>query len=148
MTDSVDDTRSPLEIAQAKRAERKAAMKRAEDFAKAADLEAISDLEEQYGDSSVAVIHVPFTPGLVTACAVRCPTPVELKRYRSRITPKDQKHVPDYTTAAEELAETCLVYPEREAFAKVCEARPGLKVQLGVLASDLGVGKAEREGKG
>jgi hypothetical protein len=140
---------SPLEQAQAKRAARKAAASADEDLARALDTEAIDSLEVQYGDSNVGVIQLPYTPGLPTCAAVRCPKPAEVKRFRDGVTPKHEKDRPDTAAAAELLAAISRVYPaDKEVYAKLCAARPGLAVQLGAKAMSLAIGKDESEGKG
>lgn len=140
--------RSPLEIAEERRAARKAEARRAYEEQRAKDLDAITELEIEHGDSNVGVINVPFSDGLPTCAAVRCPKPAELKRFRSRVTPKHEKDHPDAAVAAEELAATCRVFPDETAFARLCAARPGLAAQLGAKAVDLATGKSESEGKG
>lgn len=142
------DTRTPVEIAEAKRAERKAAANPARDAQRVVDLNAVNDLEIEHGDSNVGVINVPYSDGLPTCAAVRAPKPAELKRFRVRVTPKHEKDRPDTAAASEELAATCVIYPDAETYARLCIARPGLAVQLGSKAVDLATGKAEAEGKG
>jgi hypothetical protein len=138
-----------LEEIEAKRAARKASLDTAAEDAKASDLEAIDELEQEHGDSNVKVIHVPYTAGLPTCVAVRTPKPAEAKRYRARVkTQPGSKHAPDYVVAAEELAETCLVYPTKELYERLVEARPGLATQVGLKALELSTGVEEAEGKG
>lgn len=150
-TDMAEDTepkeRSPLELAEERRATRKAEARKAQDAQRAQDIEAIDALEVEHGDSNVGVIHVPFSAGLPTCAAVRCPKPAELKRFRHRVTPKHEKDHPDSAAAAEELAAVCRVYPDESTYARLCAARPGLATQLGAKAVDLATGKAEAEGK-
>jgi hypothetical protein len=145
---SDDSELTPLEQAQAKRAARKAAAGAAEDLARAVDIEAIDALEIEHGDSNVSVVHVPYTPDLPTCAAVRCPKPAEVKRYQARLKPKHEKDHPDPVVAAEELAAICRIYPaDKETYAALCAARPGLVVQLGVEALRLAMGKSDAEGK-
>jgi hypothetical protein len=139
---------SPLEQVKARRAARKAAVSVEEDAARAADLDAIDALEVEHGDSNVSVVHVPYVHGMPTCAAVRCPKPAEVKRYQSRCKPKHEKDHPDTVAAAEELAAICRIFPaDKEAYAALCAARPGLVVQLGVAAIRLGQGKSDDEGK-
>lgn len=139
---------SRLDAIEAKRNARKAETDAAADDQRATDLEAIDALETEHGDSNVAVLRVPFTAGLPTLVAVRCPAPVELKRFRALVKPpKDGKPV-DYVPPTEQLASTCLVYPDKETFAKLCEARPGLHMQLGTSALKLGTAEEDAQGKG
>lgn len=134
-----------LEEIEARRAQRKAKLAEDERAQRALDLEAIDALEVEHGDSSVAVVEMPYTSGLPTCAAVRCPKPAEIKRYQARL--REQK--PDPAKAAEELGAVCQVYPpageDRDA---LHAARPGLLVQLGTEAVKLSIGRAESEGKG
>lgn len=139
--------KSPLEQAEERRAARKAEGRKAFEAQRVTDLEAIDALEVEHGDSSVAVMNVPFTAGSPTCVACRCPRPAELKRFRSRVTPKHEKDHPDTAAAAEELAATCRVYPEKDVYEKLCTARPGLAAQLGGEAIKLATGRNEAEGK-
>lgn len=139
--------RSALEVAEERRAARKAEARKAYEAQRVVDLDAIDALEIEHGDSNVGVINVPHTDGMPTCVAVRCPKPAELKRFRSRIKPKHEKDHPDNEAAAEELAKTCRVYPGPDAFEALCVARPGLAVQLGSKAIALSTGNAEAEGK-
>lgn len=138
---------SPLARIEAKRAARKAAIQEKCDAQKALDLEAVNDLEEAHGDSNIVVIDVPFTEGLPTLVAGRCPTKLELKRYRARVQPRKDGKPVDAVGAAEEIASVCQVYPEKDTYALVLDARPGLHVQLGLAVLRLATGKAEEEGK-
>jgi hypothetical protein len=112
------------------------------------DLLAIEELEIELGEGSVAIVEIPeFTPGCVTLVAARSPNSAEVKRYRYVASDKPGKRnevIPgDAVGAAEQLAETCLKYPDAEAFEKVCAERPGLKAQLGTFAVQLVLGKAK-----
>jgi len=148
MTDSKETELTPLQQAEAKRAARKAKAAEAEDTQKAIDIEAIDALEEQLGDASTKAIHVGFTPGMVTAVLVRCPTRPEVKRYRDRIKPDKKGRPGDGAAANEELGAACRVYPaDDDAFEALCEARPGLLAQCGSVAAALATGAEEAEGK-
>jgi hypothetical protein len=140
--------RSALEIAEERRAARKAEARKAFEAQRVLDLDAIDALEIEHGDSSVGVINVPYADGLPTCAAVRCPKPAEMKRYRARIKPKHEKDQPDTVAAAEEIAATCLIYPDKDVFASLCLARPGLGAQLGAKAVGLALGSDDAEGKG
>jgi hypothetical protein len=144
-----------LQQIEAKRAARRAASEHAAEEQRATDLEAIDVIEQTLGDSNVSTISIPYAEGLPCVAAVRCPKPIEMKRYRDQTKvklhqPGQRKppESPDLVAAAELLAETCVVYPPREVFAQMCESRPGLQAQAGVLAAELALGKAEEEGKG
>jgi hypothetical protein len=51
-------------------------------------------------------------------------------------------------TALKALVAVCLVYPDKDAFAAMVEARPMLDLDLGNAALGLANGKAADEGKG
>jgi len=137
-----------IEDIEARRAERKAALKAQELEQVAIDLEAIDVLEVEHGDSNVSVVGVPFTPGLVARVAVRTPTTHETKRYQDRIRPRgSEAKVGDSIAATSEIGKACVIYPKGDAFAALIDARPGLPTQLGMAALELGRGKAESEGK-
>jgi hypothetical protein len=145
----VSDRLAEIEAARAKR---RADSDRARDEQKATDLEAISELEIEHGDTNISTLECPYTPGLPVMLAVRTPKPAEMKRYRDGCKP-DKNGRSDALGPAILLAEICRVYPPRDEdgtalYARVCEARPGVNVQLGVLAVKLAAGKAEDEGKG
>lgn len=137
-----------IEEIEARRAERKARNAAEERTQYAADLEALDALEVEHGDTNVASVRVPFSPGLPTLVVVRCPHPPEVKRYRARVTPSRDGEKPDYVGPAEELAAVCLRYPDRETYERMCLARPGIGPQVGLEALKLASGKAESEGKG
>ncbi len=148
------DPQSRIQAIEAKRAARRAASDTASEEQRANDLEAIDVLEGQLGDSNVSTITVPYSDGLPVVAAVRCPKPAEMKRYRDRTkvqlaNPGQRKPpaAPDLVAAAEELALVCLIYPSREAFEAMCEARPGLCAQAGVMAAELALGKQDEESK-
>lgn len=144
----------PLKAVEAKREARKAQARKAYEARLAVDLDAIDELEIQLGDSNVAVVRLSglVSDDLPAAVACRCPKPVDIKRFRDEVTPtKDHRNreVPaDREAACERLARVCLVYPDKDTFARLCEARPGIAVQLGGEAVKLAVGVEESEGKG
>jgi hypothetical protein len=111
------------------------------------DLEAIDALEIQLGDSNVATVKVAYTPGMPVVMAVRCPTPVEIKRFRDTVKPRKDGKIGDAVAAAEALADVCRVYPSDELYAAVCEARAGAKVAMGSAAVNLASGAATDAGK-
>ncbi len=147
MSTPEENPRSPLELAEERRATRKAEARKAYEEQRAKDLDAITDLEIEHGDSNVGVLNVGFLEGLPTCAAVRCPSKIELKRFRQTVTPKHEKDHPDANEAAEVLAKTCLVFPDKDTFERLCTARPGLAAQLGGKAVSLATGKSEAEGK-
>lgn len=134
--------------AEARRAARKAELEAQRKAQHEIDIEALDALEVEHGDSSVEAINVPFTPGLPTMVIVRAPKQVELKRYRDMVKPRKNGEQGDSVAAAEALASLCLLYPDRETFAKICDARPGVHAQSGATAIQLAVGKSSEEAKG
>lgn len=141
MTDVLD----PVQAIEARRAARKAELAKQRQVQLAIDLEAIDAIEVELGDSAVAILDVPYSPGLPAVLAVRCPRSSELKRYQHRLRGKD----PDTAAAAEEIGAVCIVYPPAgELRTALLESRPGLTVQAGTSALGLATGKARDEGKG
>jgi hypothetical protein len=114
---------------------------------RAVDLEAFLAARDEYGVSNVARMFVGYTPGLPTFALAKTPTPVVIKRYRDSVRSKDGKAV-DASAAAEAVCTVTLIYPDPEIFAKMCEARPGLKSQLGVEALGLAAASETASGKG
>jgi hypothetical protein len=138
-----------LAAAEEKRAERKKALEAPYAEQRLVDVEALDSLEIEHGDSNVTHVDVPFTPGLPTLVAGKCPTPDLVKRYQARITPKkDGSAHMSPADAASEIGAACRAYPDAETFAKIVEARPGIVVQLGVECLKLAAGRASSEGKG
>jgi hypothetical protein len=136
-----------LEEIEARRDKRKAELAELRDMQRAIDLEALDALEVEHGDSNVAYLEVSFTPGLPLLVAARCPKPAEIKRYQERLKPKANGKTGDPIAAAEEIAACCRVYPNAEVYKDLLEARPGVNVQVGLLALELATGKAHEEGK-
>lgn len=147
------ENENPLQRAERRRAERAAAAQAASDEQKAIDLEAIMALEDELGASNVTTVEIGHTPGLPVLLAVRCPAPIEVKRYQDRIKPKAKrdgsKEAADPTEATIEVGHVCLVYPEAgDLRTRTLESRPGVIVQLGTEALKLALGVADSEGKG
>jgi len=136
---------SSLEEIEARRAARKEVLAKQREEQRAVDLEAIDALEVQFGDSNIRYVDVPFMPGLPTLAAVRCPKPIEIKRYRATVAPD---HKAFAAKAAEDLGAICLVYPVGDLRDQLLEARPGLLVGLGMESLGMSTGKAQDEGKG
>lgn len=137
---------STVEEIEKRRAERKEALEKQRAEQRAIDLEALDGFESTLGDSNVAYLDVPFTPGLPTLAIVRCPKSIEIKRYRATVAPD---HKAFAAKAAEDLGAICLVYPEKgDLRDTLLESRPGLLVGLGMTALGLSTGKAQDEGKG
>ena len=138
-----------LEEIQARREARRVATKAARDNRMAIDLEAITELEDEHGESNIATIEVPYvSDDLPVLAAVRTPKPAEIKRYQAMVRPRNvDGKMGDSTVAAETLAAVCVVYPAVEQRDALFESRPGLKVQLGLEAINLSRGQAIAEGK-
>lgn len=136
-----------LEAIEARRAERKEALEKQRLAQLAVDLVALERLEEEHGDSNVARIDVPYTPGAVTFVVVKTPSSAYYKRWKSRVKPDAKGRPGDAVAAAEELASVCRVYPDETQYEALCEARPGLHVKVGLEALKLSTGQAESEGK-
>lgn len=133
------------------RDERKARLSAERDVQLALDQEQINLLEIEFGDSNVAVVVSPYTPGLPVQLAVRTPKTVEVKRYRSTVAsaikPNGKTDSLAAVKAAEDLGTLCCVYPDRETLEKVAEARPTVLTDLGLAALKLAQTTAENEGK-
>lgn len=154
MTDQADThkTETALERAERVRAERKAGLQKQADEQRAKDLEAINTLEEEYGDTNILMMNVPFTPGHTTCIAARTPNDPEMKRYRYRLKTKKAGDQPDVVAAHEELADVVRVYPLRdpegdELYSNMRAARSGIHVQLGAASVKLATAREEQEGK-
>lgn len=135
-----------------RRAARKAELAQRYEAQRETDLEALDALEVEYGDSNVAAVHLPadrWVPDLPTLAVARCPKPAEVKRYRDTTAKAHGSgDIRAVTDAAEQIASTCLVYPEKDTYERLREARPGIHVQLGRFAIDLVMGSSEEQGKG
>jgi len=137
---------SKLEDMKARLDAQKAEAQAPRDDQEAIDLEALYNAREEHGVEAVAACSIPFVPGLPLMAIVRRPKPIEHKRFTDMIAKKDAGS-PEYIKAAESLAAICLVYPEPAVYAQMCEACPGLKVPLGVVAGNLAAGKAREDAK-
>jgi len=144
----VDNEGREAEI-QARRAARKAELKKGEQAQRVIDLEALDSAEVEHGDSNVAYLDVPYTPGMPTMVIIRCPKPSEVKRYQDRVKPKaNGKQSPDAAMdAARELGAATLLYPPKELFTELLEQRPGLDMQAGVESLGLARATSADEGK-
>jgi len=136
----LDDMRARLE------AERDAdKAKREEQLA--SDLEAVLELLPNHGGPArVRMVEVKaWIPGIPALAVVRCPKPVEVKRFQARMGEEN----PNRITALEELAALCVIHPEKgEARDALYLACPGLPVQLAQEALQLSLGEAQAAGKG
>lgn len=144
----------------AERAAKKEALQKLADSQRAIDLEAIMALEDLHGDSNVAVLDIPYTPGLPTCVAVRTPKPIEFQRYRDMNTGKEagpKKAI----ESAETLGKVCRIYPPKveagsvdaegeavqDLFPRILEARSGVLVGMGLAATKLIAAREEEDSK-
>jgi len=135
-----------IETIEREREARKAALLEARTAQRAIDLEALNALEIERGDENVAAINVDrFSFGLVTLVVVRPLTKHELKRFRDRT----KKEGSDASAAAEEAAESTVLYPAKDsdAWKALLDAVPGMAVRAGVAAVKLAAGVEQAEGK-
>jgi hypothetical protein len=137
-----------LEV-EAQRAKERKRIERATKRQKLIDLRAIAQLEDKVGATNVACVEIPLgDDGVPVVAAVRTPSDGEIKKYRHELKPKTERDKPDTAKAAENVGEATLIYPELDLFEKMCAARPGLKVQLGLASLALATGSADAAGKG
>lgn len=131
------------------RAEKRDALKKMEEEQFARDLEALMQLEEEYGYGNIVGVKVNFTPGLPTRAFLRVPDRAQYQKYRDNGTKAvGQKNTKGHTDALDVLAKSCWAYPkEHEAKEAMLEATPGLLASIGHEAIKLAEGKAEEEGK-
>lgn len=130
-----------------RRAERRAKYDADRKARMALDYELLEAVETQYGYANVACVKLAYldedTP---CVAAVRTPKEPEVKRYRARVSDRE-KDPTAASKAAEEIGESCCVYPTEAALARLFAAFPALKGQLGQVALKLSLGEAEAEGK-
>jgi hypothetical protein len=139
---------TPLEAVELKRAERRAARQAEYDAQRVKDLEALTDLEDEHGSENIGHIDVPFSPGSPTLVAVKTPEKKYVKRYRETVKPnKDGSHSGKSVEAAETLAACVVVYPAKEVYESICEARAGVAVAAGMKALELVSARESSEGK-
>lgn len=113
----------------------------------ALDLEAYDNLCVELGDAGVVKTDVErYVEGLPTLVVHRLPTPAEAKRFQQRVAPAGGKPG-DQVGGANELAETCLKYPDRETYKKVCEHFTQINMRAANAAIQASEGKAVDEGK-
>ena len=55
---------------------------------------------------------------------VRCPTKAEFKRYQDRVKHRKNGEIGDLPQGAEELADCCVIYPDKEVWGRICEKAP------------------------
>jgi len=133
---------------EARRAARKAMNEVAYQEQRAVDLERLDALEVEHGDSNVACVDIDYQGGSPTMAIVVAPNKTYVKRYQDRVRPKRDGRAGDPQAAAEELATVCVCYPDKDVFEFMVDARPGLRVQCGLAALRLAVGREQELGKG
>ncbi len=130
---------------EARRAARKAAAAEAQAEQYCKDLEALDALEAEHGDGRVASLKMPaFLPGVPTLCVVSTPTESAFRRFRDMARRNQGK---DPGAALDLLASTCVAYPDKETYAKLCAAFPGTHDCVGAAAVKLAEARAADEGK-
>lgn len=133
-----------IEQIEREREARKEALREARAAQRAQDIEALNALEIEHGDENVASVPIDrFSPGVPTFVVVRALTKHELKRFR------DRSKATDAAKAAEEAAESSVLYPSRDGdvWRALLEAIPGIAVRAGVAAVQLAAGVDAAEGK-
>lgn len=136
-----------LEEIEELRATRKAAVEKQREAQLVIDLTEVNKLEEEHGDGNVVIVNLAkFTPGLPSLLALKPPSPPQLKRYQDMCSGKGQKKG-DPLAAAHLVADTCLLYPDKDIYEKILEESPGIKAIAGVAAVTRSAGSAEEEGK-
>jgi hypothetical protein len=134
---------------EATRAARKALLKEQYEAQREKDIEQLDALETEHGDSNVAYEDFAFIPGLPTLAVVRCPSEPELKRFRYKVKPvKGEVDAMQAIDASEELATCCIIYPDKDTYARMKAAKPGIHVRLGTAALGLVQGSIAEKGKG
>lgn len=127
-----------------RRAKRKADIAKAREEQYEKDLEQVDKLEAELGDDRVGVLKMPsFVAGLPTLVVVRTPAPAAMNRFRSQVRKAGQGRWTETGAAKDLLASTCVAYPEKETYARMCEEWPSIHDSVGIEAIRLG----EAEGK-
>jgi hypothetical protein len=140
--ETMADTKEAIE---ARRAARASAIEAKQSEQEIVDLLALEKLEEQHGVGQLAQVRMNFyADGLPTFAVARVPSRTEFKRYQDKAGEKRPNAAVDATDV---LATQCRVYPDAETYEKMREAAPGIHVQLGVAAVNLGAGTVVAEGK-
>ncbi len=145
MSEAKDD-KDPAAAIEEAREKRKAERAKARRAQYAIDLEHLDMLEQEHGDGAVASLSVD-RDGLPTLVIVKCPPEPVVKRFRAQTRPVGDKAPPDPTAPAETVGSLCLLYPDKDVFAKMCAAVPGLHAQAGAAALDLATAKQHDLGK-
>lgn len=126
-------------------AKRKAARAKEQRKQYATDLEHLDLLEQEHGEGAITALKVD-RDNLPTLVILKCPPDPVVKRFRTQTRPVGDK-TPDPTQPAEIVADCCLLYPDKDTFARMCGAVPGLHAQAGAAALDLATAKQHDLGK-
>lgn len=113
----------------------------------AIDLEKYFEIMTERGESAVVKTDVErYVDGLPTLVVHRLPSPAEAKRFQQRTVGVNGKPG-DPIAAANELAESCLLYPERETYKKLCDVFTQINMRAAQTAVAASEGKQVEEGK-
>jgi len=142
-TEKLEELRKARADKDAKRAEARAEQELQDELA-------IEPLRDQYGDGlAVVVLNVHFE-GLPVLAAAEPAGPALMRRHRAsiKVNVKDKgTTVEGSAEAAEQLARSCLKYPEPDVFARMCEKAPGLASQLGQEVAKVAAAKSYDDAK-
>lgn len=141
--------KSEFELAEERRAKRRAASDTAKAAQYAIDVVALDKLEEQYGEGALKVLHVPtFAPGLPTMVVVKSPggSPA-YKRFVDSVR-EAKGHQAAIAAASEQLARACIVYPDDAVRALMLVAFPNLLIDASNAATSMVQLQTESEKKG
>jgi len=136
----------PAEAVEKAREARKAARAKEQRKQYAIDLEALDRLEQEHGDGAVGCLSVD-RDGMPTLVIVKCPSAAQVKRFRD-MTKEVNGKSPDPEPAAIQVGTACLLYPDKDTFARMCAALPSLHSQAGAKALSLAIAKEHDAGKG
>lgn len=132
-----------IEEIETRRAARKAQLEKdkAEQYEK--DVVEVDRLELELGDDRVSVLKMPsFVSGLPTLVVVKSPTPAQMNRFRTRVR-KANGNAETTGSAKDELATSCLGYPDADTYARMRDAWASIHDSVGNEAIRLG----QAEGK-
>ncbi len=135
---------TPLQASERRRTERRAERQKLHDAQRVIDLDAVSQLEDEYGLEAIKLVDVPFLPGSVTLAAVRRPSKPEFKRYQDTL----KNNPKDTSTPCELVGKVSCVYPPKDAHEALFDRLPALPVEMGMAALTLVSGRIADEGKG
>lgn len=111
----------------------------------AIDIGAYVDAVEEHGFGKVARLETPrHVPGLPTLVVVLAPVAMFMKRFRSMVKSKP-KQMSEHLA---QLADTVIVYPDAETYAKMREQWTAFHDSVGLKAIEMSQAKDDAEGKG